>query len=429
MRKASIILRRTFALGALASLIAIASGCGTNDKAFSPGSPDTGTADFSSFVAIGNSLTAGYQSAALSSNTNAFSFPKLIADQAGVATFVQPDIEHPGIGQYAPLGAGILVLDLATLANPLGPDINPAPLTKAPSAMLVNATYAAPFNNLGIPSLLAVQSPSTAVDPAVPNAQNPFVDLILRNPALGATQLAQALALQPTFATVWLGNNDVLGYATTGGTLQLPGLPAAMPMPAANVKTAIEAVVGALDAQGCKVAIANIPNITAVPFFTTLSSRSPFTGDFLFGDEGGSVRALTSGDMVLLTAKDEVFGRRAGESGVYPVADSLVLSVAEQTAVNGAVSEYNDAIKQVADTYGCTLVDMNAFFDSIASDGYWAGGVHLNAGFIMGGLMSLDGIHPNSVGYTLVANEFIRGINTDFGANIPLASIADALNH
>ncbi|MCK7523016.1 MAG: hypothetical protein MZV64_37725 [Ignavibacteriales bacterium] len=41
-----------------------------------------------------------------------------------------------------------------------------------------------------------------------------FIDLVLRGQG---TQFAQAKALQPNFITLWIGNNDILGYATSGG--------------------------------------------------------------------------------------------------------------------------------------------------------------------------------------------------------------------
>jgi hypothetical protein len=419
--------QRAVLCGVMAGILAFAGGCGTNDKVFSSDARDLGSADFASFVAIGNSLTAGYQSAALSSVTNAFSFPRTIATQAGVGTFVQPDIAHPGLGQYASLGAGILELDMSTLTNATGPTIAPAPFTTTSELMLLNAgTHLAPYNNLGIPGLLAIQSATTAVDPANPNAQNPMVDVVLRNPAFGSTQLNQALALSPTIATVWLGNNDVLGYAASGGTLAIPGLPPG-PVPASMVGDAIGAVVKALKAQGCDVVIANVPDVAAVPYFTTLPPYISSGGSkfYLWGPGGAR---LSEGDLLLLTAKDGLF-RGVGSVVTNPVPDEHVLSVAEQKTVQDAVDAYNDAIALIADENDCVLVNMNAFFDDLSAKGYDAGGVRLGTGFISGGLISLDGVHPNSVGYTLVANEFIRRINEHFGANIPLASIGDAIGN
>jgi len=46
-------------------------------------------------------------------------------------------------------------------------------------------------------------------------------------------------------------------------------------------------------------------------------------------------------------------------------------------------------------------------------------GVNFSTQFVTGGAFSLDGIHLNSKGNALLANEFIKVINQYFGANIP----------
>src|SRR5260221_10348216 len=57
--------------------------------------PTKGSADFTKYVAIGNSLTAGFQAAALFTAGQQNSFPKMLAGQfslVGGGTFNQPDI-------------------------------------------------------------------------------------------------------------------------------------------------------------------------------------------------------------------------------------------------------------------------------------------------------------------------------------------------
>jgi hypothetical protein len=41
----------------------------------------------------------------------------------------------------------------------------------------------------------------------------------------------------------------------------------------------------------------------------------------------------------------------------------------------------------------------------------------------LGGLFSLDGIHPTNTGYGLFADEFIHALNTNFDAGIPPANV------
>ena len=46
------------------------------------------------------------------------------------------------------------------------------------------------------------------------------------------------------------------------------------------------------------------------------------------------------------------------------------------------------------------------------------GGQRLTAD-LFGGIFSLDGIHPTNTGFALIANEFIKALNTSFAAGIP----------
>ena len=41
----------------------------------------------------------------------------------------------------------------------------------------------------------------------------------------------------------------------------------------------------------------------------------------------------------------------------------------------------------------------------------------------MGGLFSLDGIHPTNTGYAIIANEFIKAMNRSLAAGIPPVSV------
>src|SRR5690606_16133509 len=105
--------------------------------------------------------------------------------------------------------------------------------------------------------------------------------------------IADAVAQQPTFFSLWIGNNDVLSYATGGGvgvdrTGNFdPATYGSEDITDPNVlKNAIENYLMALNAVGAKGVIANIPSITDIPFFTTvpyapLSPANPSFGDMI----------------------------------------------------------------------------------------------------------------------------------------------------
>jgi hypothetical protein len=67
-------------------------------------------------------------------------------------------------------------------------------------------------------------------------------------------------------------------------------------------------------------------------------------------------------------------------------------------------------------------VDIHSLVDDLQKTGLVAGGQRLTLDFL-GGLYSLDGIHPTNTGYALFANKFIHALNTQFAAGIPPVSL------
>ena len=151
--------------------------------------------DFTRYVAIGDSLTAGFTSGGLVQTAQVNSYPAILHRQAtgSDAGFQQPLISAPGI---PPL------LQLVSLS--------PLVITRLPGqGQPLNLNLPQPYNNLGIPC--------ATVGDILNTKSGGIFDLILRNPAFqNTTAIQQALALHPTFVTVWIGNNDALNAATSG---------------------------------------------------------------------------------------------------------------------------------------------------------------------------------------------------------------------
>ena len=95
------------------------------------------------------------------------------------------------------------------------------------------------------------------------------------------TVLADAVSLNPTFFSLWIGNNDILGYATSGGSgvdqagnLD-PSTYGGIDITDPNVfAAAYSAQVDALVAGGAKGVLLNIPDVTSIPYFTTVPAQS-----------------------------------------------------------------------------------------------------------------------------------------------------------
>jgi lysophospholipase L1-like esterase len=356
-----------------------------------------GQADFSRYVAFGDSLTAGFASGALFRSAQENSYPALLARQFGIANFQQPLVSDPGISATPNFGA----LTLARLVPT--PVIAPIPGQGNP----LNLNLPRPYDNMGVPGV-TVHGLLTATSGG-------FNNLILRG--TGFTQLQQGLSLRPTFVTLWIGNNDALGSATAGTDQLLT--------PLASFEADYRAIAAAIAATGAKMAIANIPDVTSIPFVTTLTRFiiNPQTGQpVLVGGNPVPLIGVNAGDFVLLTAttaEAQGFGipTALGGNG-QPLPDSVVLTAAEAANIKARVNAYNAVISAVANERGAALVDANAVLTQAATTGLHVGGITYTSGFLTGGIFSYDGVHPTPFGYAYIANLFIDAINAKFGTDV-----------
>lgn len=377
---------------------------------------DAGSADFTRMAAVGNSLTAGFQSGGLVEDFQALAFPALIARQAGHTIgnddFAYPNISYPGIPA---------VLGLSSAAGPVIEPISTS--TGTPTNTAFQGIYA----NLGVPGAVTAQFLANPAES--PQNLNPYFAIVARPSGFDSMSVAQlAVATQPTFIVVWAGNNDVLG-AVTGGE------PAAL-TPVLDFQTAYEALLDTLATSGAGMVTANIPEVTSIPFATTIppvvvdpQTQEPVTlpdGSLvaLIGEtDSGTPGPLDPRSLVTLPAADSL---RAGvgiptaiPGGTgRPLPDSMVLTPNELAEIQTRTSDLNRIISDAATNRGIPLVDMNALLIDLAANGKDVAGIELETSFVTGGLFSLDGIHPTTVGYGVVANAFIETINAHYGSNL-----------
>ena len=375
--------------------------------------PSNGDADFTTYVALGDSYTAGYTDGALGRRGQESSFPNIIAKQlatVGNKGFTQPLVKSNGsVGSG---GLGYLELKI------LGESLLPVP-GLGDMNIFGEKVYspAAPVHNLGVPGaqsshLLATVVPGDGL--TYYSEANPFFGRFASSKTTSV--VTDALALEPTFISLWIGANDVLGYALEGGEAGAITTPVMF----GNYMSIIASQVFSSATKGV---IANIPDIESLPFFSYILSDGFKPLLVVDGDAPGGMRQLQPGEKVLLTAA-AALQTGAGQSIDKPLEAKYVLDAQELAAIKLATEAYNQTIKSIADQYKLAFVDLNALMKKISSaDGIILDGNKYSSTFVAGGVFSLDGIHFTARGSAIIANEFIKAINKQYAANIPQAPI------
>ncbi len=428
----------------------------------------SGEADFSTFVSLGNSLTAGFTDNALFIAGQENSLPNMLAT-AFETDFNQP-LMSDNIGGMTFGGARILEPRLVFNGS------TPAPLESLigdvmPSTDVTNL-LSGPFNNMGVPGArsfhLLFDGYGSLANLATATANPYFVRMASSQ---SATMLGDALAQSPTFMSLWIGNNDVLGYATSGGDQTLDAI-----TPETTFNGAIQAIFASIPAD-TKAVVANIPDVTTIPFFTTVpynpvpldaatatavnSAYAAYNGGLqialmngLLSEEEATARAInfeasetnpvviedenltnlaalglpsirqaTQSDLLVLTASsfigtEAVEGNPLSINGVaVPLGDRWVLTPTEQAEIRTATTSFNATIEAAATAAGYAFVDANALLTQLASGGITEGDYSLTSSLVTGGGFSLDGVHPTARGYALLANNFLRAIDSTYNSN------------
>lgn len=246
-----------------------------------PDGASAGSLDLSKFVAIGNSLGAGYQAGALFTEGQNNSLPRILATQfacaGGSPTFNQPDIGSVNgfNATFSDPSQGIILGRLVlftpptgeTLPTPAGTPGLPAPYNTADLPAPYTGDKAA-LNNFSVPGILLGQAliPDTGGPPTANPAYNPYYARFASNPGT-STILGDAIAAQGTFYLFSLGLNDVLGYAISGASNE-----AIFTSPedfATQYTAAFGTLLGALPTA--KGVVTNIPDPTLLPYFNTIT--------------------------------------------------------------------------------------------------------------------------------------------------------------
>ncbi len=237
--------------------------CSSDDSATSvediPVTP--GSANFSTYVALGNSITAGFSDGALFKAGQQNSYAKLMADQFALAGGGEFKIPYTNDNIGGLLLGGNMIQGPRLIFNGVGP----VPLPGGVPTTEIAVPLAGPFNNLGVPGAKSFHllAPNYGdVGGVLMGTASPYFARF-RSSATTSV-LADAMVQNPTFFSLWIGNNDVLGYATTGGD-------GTNPITSEDLFTqAYSTLITTLVSNGAKGVVANIPDVSSIAHFKTV---------------------------------------------------------------------------------------------------------------------------------------------------------------
>jgi hypothetical protein len=242
------------------------------------------------------------------------------------------------------------------------------------------------------------------------------------------TQLNAAISLHGSIDTVWLGSNDILKAAFSGGAVG----PTSPKQFAVDLATLIQA----LQKSGARVVVANLVDILGAAFFfpgPTLPQSlaallenagvPPPVAVIIADNYAAQVNTLygigPSGGYLTLQGIAKVAAAIQNQqppTGLVPQGDFVTAALAVR--LKNANLAYNAAIANVSKANGAPMVDVYSFFVAAEKNG-----IPINPPICCtvqygGGFSSLDGLHPSNTGYAEVANLFINTINAAYGLGI-----------
>jgi len=373
---------------------------------------------FTSYVAIGNSLTAGMQSDGINDSTQRQSYPRLFAEQ------VKTRFAYPS---FAGNGCPPPIVNFLT-GERVGGDTN------STACSLRNVTApGAPGAISGLLNDVAVPG-AVSLDPTSESGSqpNPLTTFILG----GLTQVQKGLEANPTFVSIWIGNNDALVAALSGILTPVPNISPGI-TPVDSFEAHYTTMLNQLDSGGLALkggalfAVVNVVN-AALLFEDSLLQNPQYLG--AFEAVSGPVTldpscTKTSGALINFELAGAI--RRGLHPPIVacaptsnpPVGNVYVLDKTERATVTSTVAAYNAFIQSTAHTRGWAYVDVNPTLSALKASGAIPPFPDLsNPTQPFGLYVTNDGVHPSATSHRLIANLMIDSVNATYGKSIPEVS-------
>ena len=428
MKKRS--LGTTLRAAALAGVVLLGGCVGDGDELLTGITPSRGGTLFTRYVALGNSITAGFQSAGINDSLQIRAYPVLLAERAG-ATFNAPLIARPGCPRpyAAPLGS---------------------------TGRIGTADSCVRINNPRFLQNLAVPGARIRDLYVFPSGSLASLNTLLIGPR---TQVRAMLETSPSFVSLWIGNNDALA-AALGGVLGPTAAGADSTLTRlASFQASLAIVVDSIRASGAQGAllIGVVDAVVAAPllqpgayFFLARDATGRFNGKLVnnncspvtpLGQPNPLAANMVSFQIVGDAAFPEINCDPAQQGGVY------LLDTQEQVVVRTRIAQFNAAIQAAATANNWAYADPNAILAPFLAERTSGRAQRIRkcqdlpaattaaqfqaavlntcpvtgptaAPNFFGSLISFDGVHPSSEAHQVLSAAFAQIINTRYGTTL-----------
>ena len=369
------------------------------------------------YVSMGNSITAGFQSAGINDSTQLQSYAVLFAAQAK-APFFDPLLNKPGC--------------------PPPFDINS---TNPPHRLggggdtdcSLRETTPLPYvSNVAVPGVTSFGVESNTSPFGGTNALTQFI-------LGGRTQVKAMMDAHPTFVSVWIGNNDVLGSLTNGSNPGDPALVTPEPAFEANYGPILDSI----QKVGAKAVLIGVVDISLIPYASSgatywciknqpacgFTTPAPFPASFQVAPNCAPA-PFASGDSALVpwvVGVPKLFAAKGGTPTTLDCSvDNEVVLPSEYKTLRTAVAGYNAYISAQAQQRGWAYVDITQLAAYKADPTKIASFPTLpnppsQPNVLLGSYFTLDGVHPSAAFHRIFADSIISAVNRTYGTTIPFA--------
>lgn len=405
----------------LALALSVLAGCHSDDSLNPPTPPPvpSGGPLFQRYVSLGNSITAGVQSAGINDSTQARSYAVLLAAAMGT-DFVYPRLNMPGCPPPFLINTTQERVNLPGLPPPTG------------TTCYLRQTNVTP-NNVAVPFARATE---VLTNFAVPSRANALTTMFLG----GRNQVQTMHDQNPTFVSLWVGNNDALAALTN---LANPGRSDSV-TDVAVFQALYSLILDSIAATGAEAVLITVADVSVIPYASRGSvywciKNQPACGTFpaafpptfTVNNNCAPNAAVpgSKGDSVLVPWPIGVSKIAAAAQGAPTTldcsVDAEVVTASEYAGLRNAVLGYNTFIQAQATARGYAFVDVNAPLLVAVGAGLIPpfpdlSGALAGGNVLFGPFFSLDGVHPSTLAHRVVADSAASAINQVYSTALPV---------